>query len=193
MKSFPNSNRGFTLIETFAAIIILLIAILGPLTLLSRAITDGLYAQNQITSSFLLQEGLDLTISRWDQLTKDNLDIDGLAPDINSCQTKSSACYVTVSESGEVSFSPSNIFSICLAPVSGQYFYQQNGQPCLAPNLPTIFTRKIWLENIVSKDTATSNESGVFGTQIGKVVHVQVAWKYKDIERTVNSSTILLK
>ena len=192
-KSRPSLVSGFTLIETFAAIIILLIAILGPLTLLSRAITDGLYAQNQITASFLLQEGLDLTIGHWEQLTKDNFDLNGA--DIQSCTSDSSACYVKVDDSGTVSFSQSGVYLICSASVSGLDVYQQDGSPCLDPKKPTIFTRKIWFEDI---PTTSSDEASIFGSsdgtsQIGKMAHIQVQWTYKGIERTVNSSTMLLK
>ncbi|MEK7091441.1 MAG: hypothetical protein AAB900_00455 [Patescibacteria group bacterium] len=190
-KKFKNQKltAGFTLIETFAAIIILLIAILGPLTLLSRAITDGLYAQNQITSSFLLQEGLDLAINHWEQLTKDNFDING--SDINNC-TKLAPCYVTVADSGDVSFKTFDNGSICFAPnpdFTDQNIYQQTGSAC-DPGLATIFTRQIWFHDIIAK----SDEADIFGQQIGKIAYVQTTWTHKGAPpRVVNSSTILLK
>jgi len=191
----PKLTAGFTLIETFTAIIILLIAILGPLTLLSRAISDGIYAQNKITASFLLQEGLDLAINHWDQLTEEHF-VDLAGADIDSCSSASLACYVSVDGSGNVSFSQSADHSICLVDSGqpNQYFYQQDGSPC-SSGFETIFTRKIWFEDIPS---INPDELDLFGFQIGKVAHVQVTWfYYKDPDpehrRTAESSTILLK
>ena len=190
----PKLTAGFTLIETFTAIIILLIAILGPLTLLSRAIGDGIYAQNKITASFLLQEGLDLTISHWEQLTR-NPYADLSKVDIPGCSSANSACYVSVDGFGNVSFFQSTDYSICLVASEqpDQYFYQQNGNSC-SSGFETIFTRKIWFEDIPFIDP---DELYSFGSQIGKVAHVQVAWVYyKDKDRNpriTESSTILLK
>ena len=189
----PKLTAGFTLIETFTAIIILLIAILGPLTLLSRAISDGIYAQNKITASFLLQEGLDLSISHWEKLTEGHF-VDLSGADINICSSIDSACYVSVDVSGNVSFIDTDDYSICLVENSSstenppQYFYGQTSSGCGA-GLDTIFTRKIWFKDIL----AIGDEIDLFGTQIGKVAYVQVTWTYKGLERTAESKTILLK
>ncbi|MBI2482055.1 MAG: hypothetical protein HYV76_00585 [Candidatus Vogelbacteria bacterium] len=63
--SLPN-NRGFTLLETFVAVTILVIAVIGPLSLMVRGITDGNYAKNEITAFYLAQEGLELVMNRRD-------------------------------------------------------------------------------------------------------------------------------
>lgn len=55
-------QSGFTLIETFVAIVVLTIAVLGPMTLLSRALQDSRYIKDQITATFLAQEGVELLI-----------------------------------------------------------------------------------------------------------------------------------
>lgn len=60
-------QMGFTLIETFVAVSILAIAVIGPLSLLSRAIADSNYARDQITAYYLAQEGIELVISKRDQ------------------------------------------------------------------------------------------------------------------------------
>lgn len=56
------NQRGFTLIEALVAVTIIVIGILGPLMAASRGISDGLFAQNQITANFLAQEALEATL-----------------------------------------------------------------------------------------------------------------------------------
>lgn len=62
----PNSkqNSGFTLIETFVAITILLIAVLIPLGVMSKAIEDGLFIKNKVIAYYLAQEGMELVINQ---------------------------------------------------------------------------------------------------------------------------------
>jgi type II secretory pathway pseudopilin PulG len=57
-----NSKSGFTLIETFVAITVLVIAVLGPMTLLSRALQEARYVRDVITATYLAQEGVELMI-----------------------------------------------------------------------------------------------------------------------------------
>jgi len=55
-------NKGFTLIETFVAITVLVITVLGPMTLLSRALADSSTLKQRMTASYLAQEGLETVI-----------------------------------------------------------------------------------------------------------------------------------
>jgi type II secretory pathway pseudopilin PulG len=57
-------NSGFTLIETFVAITVLVIAVLGPMTLLSRALQNSRYIKDDIIASYLAQEGVELMIDK---------------------------------------------------------------------------------------------------------------------------------
>src|SRR3989344_1227727 len=59
-------KKGFTLIETLVAVTILMIGVIGPLAIAARGITDGLYAQNRITASYLAQEAIEFVINRRD-------------------------------------------------------------------------------------------------------------------------------
>lgn len=59
--SMKNStaNRAFTLIETMVAISILTLAMAGPLFTASRAIVAAQTARDQLTASYLAQEGIE--------------------------------------------------------------------------------------------------------------------------------------
>jgi prepilin-type N-terminal cleavage/methylation domain-containing protein len=51
--------RGFTLVETMVAIAILTIAVAGPLYTADRAVVAAEIANNQLTASYLAQEGIE--------------------------------------------------------------------------------------------------------------------------------------
>lgn len=52
-------NRGFTLIETMVAVSILTLSVAGPLFTASRAIVASVTARDQLTASYLAQEGIE--------------------------------------------------------------------------------------------------------------------------------------
>lgn len=52
-------TSGFTLVETLVAVTILIVGVIGPLSLAARGISDGLFAQNQLTANLLAQEALE--------------------------------------------------------------------------------------------------------------------------------------
>ena len=53
------STKGFTLIETLVAIAILTLSVAGPLLIASRALISAQIAQEQLTASYLAQEGVE--------------------------------------------------------------------------------------------------------------------------------------
>lgn len=63
-KIVQQSNSGFTLIETLVAVTILIIGVIGPLSLAARGISDGLFAQNQLTANLLAQEAMEVIINK---------------------------------------------------------------------------------------------------------------------------------
>lgn len=66
VKKIKNLSKGFTLLETLAALSVLTLAITGPLALASYAIRSASYSQNQITAFYLAQEALEYMKNRRD-------------------------------------------------------------------------------------------------------------------------------
>lgn len=92
MKKIKTRQSGFTLIETFVAIVVLTIAVLGPMTLLSRALQDSRYIKDEIIATFLAQEGVEQVIDK--RNNKQNL--------------QSSNCYFKLNDLGYICFSGQN-------------------------------------------------------------------------------------
>ena len=53
------ASRAFTLIETLAAVTLLVVAVVSPMLLAERALTSAYYARDQITASYLAQEAIE--------------------------------------------------------------------------------------------------------------------------------------
>ena len=66
-------KKGFTLIETFVAITILMIVVLGPMSLLSNALRDSRYVRDETIATYLAQEGVELVIDYRNNHLSDNL------------------------------------------------------------------------------------------------------------------------
>jgi prepilin-type N-terminal cleavage/methylation domain-containing protein len=51
--------RGFTLVETLVAVLLLTVAIAGPLTIISKSLITALVAKDQVTAFFLAQDAVE--------------------------------------------------------------------------------------------------------------------------------------
>ncbi len=51
--------KGFTLIETMVAVSLLSLAIVAPMSLASQSLASAYYARDQVTASYLAQEGIE--------------------------------------------------------------------------------------------------------------------------------------
>ena len=60
-------TRGFTLIETFVAISIIMVAIVGPLLIVSRALSSSYYARDQIIAFYLAQDAVEFIRNKRDE------------------------------------------------------------------------------------------------------------------------------
>lgn len=68
-----NKARGFTLIETLVAISILMLGVMGPLMIASSSLQNARYGRDQVTASYLAQEGIEYV-----RFARDNNKIDRL-------------------------------------------------------------------------------------------------------------------
>ena len=69
------TQKGFTLIEAFVAITILIMALVGPLAIASQSATLASVSQDQITANFLAQDAIEYI--RW---VRDTNELKGSSP-----------------------------------------------------------------------------------------------------------------
>ncbi len=94
-----HSKKGFTLIETLVAITILITGIMVPMTIAARGLQSAFHAREQLTATFLAQEGMELV-----RLMRDNhalsdiqTPIAGKAPVSNIFSACTSGCALDTS------------------------------------------------------------------------------------------------
>ena len=59
INNFKKISRGFTLIETLVAVLLLVSAIVGPLTLAAKGLSAALIARDQTVAFYLAQDGVE--------------------------------------------------------------------------------------------------------------------------------------
>lgn len=103
-----NSKRGFTLIEMLVAVLLLITAIAGPLTIASKGITTSVVAKDQVTAFFLAQDAVEYI--RYKRDTNRLAGSDWLAG-LEECISSdgSAACYLDSTEN--VPNVPDNCFN----------------------------------------------------------------------------------
>lgn len=129
MFQIARDKKGFTLIETFVAISILLIAVMGPLQMFSKAIADGLYAKNQTIAYYLAQEGIELSIHKSFN--------EGLLENFEDCDIDNK-CIIYL-DGGDIKVVPE---------YSDFYLTFNDNSYTHIPGEKTIFWRKIYLKEI---------------------------------------------
>lgn len=178
------ANKGFTLIETFGAITILILAVLGPLSLLARNISDGALIKNQIAASYLAQEAIEMAIHERDiNRGSGALDFSDAAGWLGSlgkavCQNED-GCFINLNSSGDIETGPCDDESCDI--VLGS-----------APTGEMVFTRKVIVEPF---DTAASQPAGspapYFWATEGAKITVIMSWDFKGLTKSYLLSTVI--
>lgn len=103
------TTRGFTLVETLVAISLLLIAVVGPMTFLTRSSQSTEVANQQIPAVFLAQEGLELVqrereneFLQWFGNTSHQA-WTGFRNTFEDCEGSANQCAIAVDGSGSIS------------------------------------------------------------------------------------------
>jgi len=143
------THRGFTLIETFVAISVLLLALVGPLTIATRGLTSAAFARDQVAAYYLAQEAVELIRNK-----RDNNFLSGYewTTGLDGCFA-ASGCFVD-----SVNIDP--IFAQCSSSgclplrkslTTGFYSYIPGSETALSP-----FTRTIHMERISDDEISVS-------------------------------------
>lgn len=78
-RPIQHKNRGFTLIETLVAILVLMLAIVGPLSLYSRFVIQADELQRTYIANYLAQEGYYLLYQKLYAANNDHTTLSGCA------------------------------------------------------------------------------------------------------------------
>lgn len=158
-------NKGFTLIETLVAISILMLGVMGPLMIASSSLQNARYGRDQVTASYLAQEGIEYV-----RFVRDNNKIDRLNGGSADWLAGLESCFVdTASDHGCVidvpqEFGGTNVVRRCsnssctisrlYADSNGYYTHTSSGGD-LSP-----FTRIVTIEPIADSSVG-AEEKGV--------------------------------
>lgn len=98
-------HRGFTVVETLVAITVLAISVAGPLSIAFQGLRSAQLAKDQITASYLAQEGIELVRARRDE---DYITLPiTWAATFSEC-TGTNGCWIDMSENPPIMDSCSN-------------------------------------------------------------------------------------
>ena len=165
--SFSKKNfGGFTLVETLVAIAILLIAVVGPISLIGDALHKLYYAKDQMIAINLAQEGIEVVRQVRDS---NMLAWDGATPPWNSGIT--AGTYIVDASSGTVTSTPGVQQPVYLS----NGFYEQG-----TPAPPTQFTRLVTITDIVlgRELKVTSTVEWKTGGQTGTITVSEYLFKW---------------
>lgn len=152
------SQGGFTLIETFVAITILVTAVVGPLTLAQKGLTSALIARDQLMASFLAQEGIEYVRQQRDSNSLQGLPwLNGLSACIaQNCMIDAAADPAPVTCSGAC---------LPLRFDESTYFYGYDANDSLSP-----YTRTVRIDELSATEaritSSVSWRSGIFTRQV---------------------------
>jgi len=160
----PKLTAGFTLIETFVAITILITAIVGPLTIASQGLSSAMLASDQTVALFLSQDSIEYV--RW---VRDTNELSGASwlTNLAVCTSVdgSQKCLLDSSQpASNITACTNNVCPIMNYDSSSGFYNYTTGSP-------SKFTRTV---SIISPISGNANEAGVIATvswQSGSLTH----------------------
>ncbi len=178
-------ERGFTLIEAFIAISILLIAVIGPMSLISQSIADANYAASQITAFYLAQEGLELVINQRE--LNNSAGREAWLTGLDNC-LDGKKCEVSLDDNFTLKTSPCDPVTGCTDPLyldtaTGIFSYDNFSAR------PTTFTRTITISP--PQSIAVKNNGTNVDITIDAKVDSTVSWSDKGVPRSFTLSTLI--
>ena len=149
-KGNTKFDKGFTIVETLVAITILMIAIAGPLSIASKSLNSALYSKDQMTASYLAQEGMELVRNLKDNAVATGANgfttlfaTQGIG--MRVCQiAQNSHCSIYISDAT----GPVATYSICGANCL-LYSSDTIGYVNVSGSNPSIFSRYFYVEEVV--------------------------------------------
>lgn len=163
--------RGFTLIETLLAVLILAVALAAPLTIAAKAMNSALIAKDQTIAFFLAQDAVEYM--RFLRDTNKLKGVDWLTG-MGGC-TGSDGCRVD---------SRANTIVACTGecPVLNynetKSWYTYDSTVSLQIINPTIFTRKVTLSSVASNASERSVTVTVSWKDVGNVTRSLVVYEH---------------
>lgn len=175
-----NSREGFTLVETLVAIAILLIAVVGPISLIGNAIHNLYYAKDEMIAINLAQEGIEVVRQKRDSnlLSNTSWDTDFVTNALGAAKD-----YI-------VDVTPS---------VAGATLIQCSTSPCGVTQTPVYLntTTSFYKQGLVQPGGTTktqfSRRISVSGTGNERAVTAMVTWKTGGTNGTVSVSENIFK
>ncbi len=158
MKTVYQHQLGFSLVEVLVSITVLLMVIVGPMSMISRANNSTSFATEQINAWFLAQEGLELIEKQRDDYLLEHLAGTRANPwtdfktgaKLAKCFA-ADGCGVTIASGASPSVSVVDCTTgvlcklyIDAAPARSSYVYDAAG----GSNAPSLFTRVITMDSV---------------------------------------------
>ncbi|MES3005800.1 MAG: prepilin-type N-terminal cleavage/methylation domain-containing protein [Patescibacteria group bacterium] len=192
LRNYRQKGRGFTIVETLVAISILMLALTGPLLIITQALKASYYSRDQITAFYLAQEAVEYIRNIRDKtsLSSELFDTDWL-----NDVTGGSTCATTgtcVNKYDE----PVPQFKFNMTHQGAGYTFVNCGSTDCAPlsyddlvqngvfndAVPyggngtgnSIFSRTIWFTTVPGDDKIPDYDSGVPLREV--VTHVEIKW-----------------
>lgn len=156
-NKFLKNIRGFSLIETLVAVLLLATAIAGPLTIASKGLVTAVVAKDQVIAFFLAQDAIEFVrFARDTNKLQNSSWLSGSGVDLTPC-VSTDGCYLdsTLQNPSTPSACAS---SDCKSPLEStdRYLYQSGGYYSYnSSGTRTPFVREIIIDEIVPDQEAS--------------------------------------